>query len=523
MAIPEVKIGTGRHAWPFSRGLVVESLVNAGAGAAEAAAAGRIVEQQLRHGKRRHIPVEDLHALVTEVARTAVGEDVAARVAEQTPAFMDILVVAKKGHLPFSRGVLARTLEDAGLSPRDAYATASAVDVRMRQAGTQTLTAEDLDQLTEATLAARYGEHMRRTYQYVRLNRGRLGVASDDYSLPVPFSKGVLVQSLLAAGVDPDVARKVARVTQRDLRGRDDRVVRRSDVREKVEALLRDEVGPDVSARYRLLRVIRHPPRPLVILLGGVSGTGKSFLAAEVAYRLGISRVVGTDSIREVMRSMVSPALLPTLHASTFNAWEALVPPGERLPEHASLDQLMAGFRDQVQQVSVGLKAVVQRSVEEGTSVLLEGVHLVPGYIRPGDIRNAIVVPMLVTLPSADEHRRHFESRDVETAATRPLHRYLRYFDEIRRMQDQLETLARQEGVPLLNGQTLDESADQAVNVVLSRVMTALTPEERALLFGGDGGDDEILTEVTREKRRRADPAADGAAGDDAPPGPAGA
>ena len=84
------------------------------------------------------------------------------------------------------------------------------------------------------------------------------------------------MQSLLAAGVAPDVARKVARVTQRDLRGSEDRLVTRQAIREKVEALLRDEVGPDVSARYRLLRVIRRPPRPLVVLLGGVSGTGKS-------------------------------------------------------------------------------------------------------------------------------------------------------------------------------------------------------------------------------------------------------
>ncbi|UBV43524.1 2-phosphoglycerate kinase [Deinococcus taeanensis] len=486
MTQPELRIGSPRHAFPFSRGLLVESLVNAGASSPLAAAVSRRVEQQLRLARRTLVSAAELKALMVEVARDVAGPEVAQRAEQQIPAFQDIMVSARKGDLPFSRGVLARTLEDAGLSGKDAYATASVVDVRLRQQGVTTLTAEEIDNLTEDALAQRYGEHLRLTYRYLRQNRGKLGVIGEGASVPSPFSKGILVQSLLAAGVTPDVARKVARVTQRDLRGSDDRVIARHTIRLKVEALLRDEVGPDVSARYRLLRVIRRPPRPVIVLLGGVSGTGKSFLAAEIAYRLGIARVVSTDSIREVMRAMVSPALLPTLHASTFNAWEALLPPGAPRPEHPSREALLAGFRDQVQQVNVGLSAVVERSVQEGSSLVLEGVHLVPGYIRADAAQGAIVVPILVTLPDPDEHRKHFQSRDTETAASRPLHRYMAYFREIRAMQDELEALARAQNVPLLDGLTLDESAEQAVDVVLRRVMVALTAEEKQNLLGDD-------------------------------------
>ena len=96
---------------------------------------------------------------------------------------------------------------------------------------------------------------------------------------------------------------------------------------------------------------------------------------------------------------------------------------------------------------------------------------------------------LLVTLPDADEHRRHFESRDTETAASRPLHRYMGYFREIRAMQDELEALAHQYDVPLLDGLTLDESAEQAVDMVLRRVLIALTGEERRALLGEDHAD----------------------------------
>ena len=478
----ELQIGSAGRQWPFSRGLVAESMLNAGSTPEMAAAVARRVEAELRAARRSSISPAQLKAAVVEVSRAVGGKDLAERVSQQTAAFEDLMVVAKKAQLPFSRGVLARSLEDTGLTPREAYEVASRIDVKLRQQGVKALSVAEIDDLTERMLQEVYGEHLKQTYRFLRENRGRLGVRGSGGDAPTPFSKGILTQSLLAAGVPPDSARKVSRLTQRQLRGAEDRVVDRRIIRDRVERLLEAEVGPEVAARYRLLQVIRHPPRPLVILLGGVSGTGKSYLAAEIAYRLGIARVVSTDSIREVMRSMVSPALLPTLHASTFNAWQALTDPNEAAPEHPSTEALLAGFREQVQQVSVGLDAVVRRSIEEGMSVVLEGVHLVPGYLSAR--HGAIVIPMLITLPDEDEHRRHFETRDAQTSQSRPLHRYIRYFEEIRAMQNDLETLARRLGVPLLDSLSIDESADQAVDVVMRRLITELSPEERLRLLG---------------------------------------
>jgi len=480
----ELYIGSVEQHWPFSRGLVVESLLNAGASPDAAAAVSRSLEDRLHTLGQTYTTTTALKTLMVEVSGELIGPEVADEAARQTAAFEDIVVRTQKRALPFSRGVLARSLEDLGLAPRDAYSVASQVDLWLRRGGVQELSADAIDDLTERILGEQHGNQMRLTYRFLRQNRGKLGVLTDESTLPTPFSKGILVQSLLAAGVPPDYARKVARSTQRQLRGSDDRVVSRTQIREMVEELLRGEVGPEVAARYRLLRVIRKPPRPLVILLGGVSGTGKSLLASEIAYRLGISRIVSTDSIREVMRAVVSPELIPTLHASTFNAWEALIPPEQERPEHPSERQLLAGFREQVQQVSVGLGAVVRRSLEEGVSMVLEGVHLVPGYLPAGNFAGAIVVPILITLPSGEQHRSHFESRDLESSQRRPRNRYMQYFDEIRAMQGYLERLAAQQGVPLLDGLSLDDSADRAVGMVLQRVLAELSPAERTQLLG---------------------------------------
>ena len=65
--------------------------------------------------------------------------------------------------------------------------------------------------------------------------------------------------------------------------------------------------GAEYAARYRVWRRFQNQDtKPLILLLGGTSGVGKSSLAIEVARRLSIARVLSTDAIRDVMRVMIS-------------------------------------------------------------------------------------------------------------------------------------------------------------------------------------------------------------------------
>ncbi len=470
-------MGSASHRWPFSKGLVIESLLNAGVAVEAGAAVARSVEQHLLDHDLRLISPERLKEVVVRLTREQLGGDAAARVGAQTPAFFDVIVRGGAGELPFSRGILARSLEDVGLSPREAYRVAGEVDARLRRAGETRVASGEVGRLTGNVLGDVLGDHWPDTYRFLRDNRGKLGVLSES-GTATPFSKGILSQSLLAAGLTREYARKIARETQQRLRDTEARrTVTREALAGTVEEIVRREVGEQEAARYRLLRVLRAPPRPIVLLLGGVTGTGKSYLASEIAYRLGIPRVVSTDSVRQVMRAVVSRELMPTLHASTFNAWEALLEPGEVRPAHPGQDLLIAGFREQIAQVSVGLRAVVERSIQEGTSVVVEGVHAAPGYLDADAFGGALVVPLLVTVPDEAEHRRHFETRDAQTSSGRPVSRYLRYFEEIRVLHDYLLTLAQRTGVPTLHARSLDEAADQAVDVVTGRVLAALGRE----------------------------------------------
>src|ERR671930_1917011 len=165
---------------------------------------------------------------------------------------------------------------------------------------------------------------------------------------------------------------------------------------------------------------------PLVVLVGGATGTGKSTVATEVAHRLGITRVTSTDFIRQTLRGFFSREFMPSVHESSFEA-------GETLPavEREAGDPLLLGFIDQTRHVLVGVNASVERALQEGWSMVLEGIHLVPGMV-PTQIPGALVVHCVLAVESEEVHASNFWVRDATSEGVRPVEKYLEAMMDIR-------------------------------------------------------------------------------------------
>src|SRR5215475_2931681 len=102
--------------------------------------------------------------------------------------------------------------------------------------------------------------------------------------------------------------------------------------------------------RLRRYRDLYELDLPLILLVGGATGTGKSTVATEVAYRLGITRVTSTDFVRQTMRAFFSTEFMPSIHYSSFDAGQGL--PAE---EQETGDPVLLGFLEQTRNVLVGV------------------------------------------------------------------------------------------------------------------------------------------------------------------------
>jgi 2-phosphoglycerate kinase len=279
-----------------------------------------------------------------------------------------------------------------------------------------------------------------------------------------PFSKGLLTRALTVTGLDPERASQIALRADRDL---EDRRVLSLDL-ERLAELAEEVIGEEEAARtvrrLRGLDALQRIEEPLVLLVGGTTGTGKSTIATEVAHRLGITRVTSTDFIRQTMRAFFSQEFMPSVHYSSFDARLALT----KAEEEESGDAALLGFLDQTRNVLVGVQAALERAATERWSMVLEGVHLVPGMVV-ADVQGAFVVQCVVTIEDENLHRSHFWVREYSTEGLRPLEKYLDSLPQIREIQDYLVERARRHDVPVIVNDSLDRAIGEVMDLVLRR------------------------------------------------------
>jgi 2-phosphoglycerate kinase len=364
------------------------------------------------------------------------------------------VVEDEAGRRPFMRGIMVHSLMSRGVSFDDAYRIANAVRDKIRGRGV--VSPKDLVRAAREFLGAPEAPE---DYPQVRLPKPVM-VTGAGKEKATPFSKGLFSQSLLAAAIEPSDAFDVAREIEGELLRRGDAEVERSELRRLACEVLQRSGDERAAQRYLAWRKHRDALKPVILLLGGATGVGKTSLGHEVAYRLGIHRIVSTDAIRQVMRIMLSADLAPAIHTSSYNAHQVVgdLATGE--------DPVAGGFRFQATIVSIGVRAMMDRAVAENTSMILEGVSVVPGLIdleRYAEV--AHVIFLVVASLEEDAFATRFAAR-AKATARRPPHRYLENLDSILRIQDYLLELAEGSGVPIVDNSHFDTSVTSIIRHV---------------------------------------------------------
>jgi 2-phosphoglycerate kinase len=280
----------------------------------------------------------------------------------------------------------------------------------------------------------------------------------------LPYSKGLMASRVMATGLSAYRAYQAAERIEEVLVERGHPTVTSEELGRVAVDVLRDVAGDRYAKNYVRWQQVERLDVPLVILIGGATGVGKSTIATQLATRLGIVRVVATDAVREVMRAMFSPELMPSLHASSFQAGGMLRESGLQ-----GTDRVIAGFREQTAAVSVGLNAFLTRAALEGTSVIIEGAHMVPGFIDVDSTKGRVLaIPVVVTVEDEEVHRSHFTVRATDVTS-RPAGRYAKGFENIRRIQKFIRSQALSHGVPVVPNYSLDQAIAAVLDLVVER------------------------------------------------------
>jgi 2-phosphoglycerate kinase len=185
---------------------------------------------------------------------------------------------------------------------------------------------------------------------------------------------------------------------------------------------------PALAPRFAWLTALAHEClggyKP-VILLAGAPGTGKSTLANLLVSRLDLDHRIGTGFIRAILQSEATEETEPMLFSMTFESED----PAARVIWQAN-------------RMRAAVAACVDRAQREGTSLVVEGSHLLP------TVYHDLPVDVFVTLSAASdtEHVRRIggHRHTQRTVSTEGINR-IREIDHLFRLD------AAKAGVPVLS------------------------------------------------------------------------
>jgi 2-phosphoglycerate kinase len=377
---------------------------------------------------------------------------------------------------PFLRGILTRSLQKSGLTFDQAHDIANTIRDEIEDR--PLVTTLDLERLVIKHLKKADADHAVSHYENRNLPY-MLQVETDDGQYAA-FSPSRYRTDLEAIGLTAEEALAIVDEVSAHLLRRNKPDVSAKYIAKITYRILRksEDLGKKVAYRWLVWRDFIHSGRPLVFLIGGTAGCGKSTIATRLASRLEIARMQSTDMLREVMRTVISRKEEPILHKSSYSAWQEL--PEEIQDEKDRNQRIYNGYCKQAEILSVAIKAVIQRALHEHVSVIVEGVHFHPSIIKkiiePGD---ALVVPVMLAVLK----RKALESR-IKGRSTNVPHRraerYLEHFESIWKLQTFLLSEADATGVPIISNTDKDDVFREIMLYTIDRLAKDFdkTPEQ---------------------------------------------
>jgi len=190
--------------------------------------------------------------------------------------------------VPFLRGILIRSLLDAGLSFEDAYEMATTV--RDELASTKSITSEELQQRVSVLLKTLVDKEALDQYNSPSVTPSRILVSSLS-GTQIAFSRARHARYLQSTGLKEEKAEHITELIFAQLIAAGITSITTRELGYLTYRCLQQDVGKKSAKRYLVWTEFQNSSRPLVLLIGGTVAAGKSTIATEIAHLLEIVRV----------------------------------------------------------------------------------------------------------------------------------------------------------------------------------------------------------------------------------------
>ena len=384
-------------------------------------------------------------------------------------------VITKHGDdIPFLRGILVKSIVKTGLSFDDAYELAQTV--RDTLDDDFEIDYQELSSITADLIEKKHGADFRQAYEECPHTISE-SIVVHTASKDMPFSSAILAYDLEAYGIDSSIAIYVSQAVLKQLNQYDYENINSPEINLLTYRCLRDDFNQEIADTFISWKAFEDSEKSLLLLIGGVTGVGKSTVSHEICYKLDIPQIQSTDMIREIIRAYLAPPFVPLLQYSSFEAFKAIPEVKSKRGLFKKGPPVVEGFLSQLSILQPALQSSINRALQEENHMIIEGVHILPTEIDLAQAQDkAIIVPVMLANTSKSSLKKQLTRRGSEQIE-RPSGRYIDNLDHIWALQSYLLKTADNAEIPILTNTNIKETVNSVIALISENVTEHFPPD----------------------------------------------
>lgn len=271
-------------------------------------------------------------------------------------------------------------------------------------------------------------------------------------------------------------------------------VLFKADSEESRQSMLK-AIGGKYLQRYLIMKEYRSLVRkgeqkmPLILLIAGMPGVGKSALAKELSTAFAIDLVIGGDIFRSAFRSVLPRAGNEVFFTSVYNSWKVL-------SDQYSEKTAVAGFKAQAKIMNQAVQHLIaDRGFRDGESMVFEYLHFLPSQFDPGFFSHPSFIPIILKIEDLAIYEERLATRSRFSHLRSPGERLLDQKGRYLLFQDHQCEEAAKFHLPVITVDQFPQAFEQILDVIFLQI------QQLNRLKDYQGAEIEILEKIKKERK----------------------
>ncbi|NHJ85089.1 MAG: AAA family ATPase [Asgard group archaeon] len=218
-----------------------------------------------------------------------------------------------------------------------------------------------------------------------------------------------------------------------------------------------------IFKKYNELVLNGNQKLPIIPIITGIPGVGKTAIAKELATALNIAHVIGGDALRSSLRFVLPKEQNEVFFSSVYDSWKFF---GDY-----TIENLRKGFDTQAKIMnSVVEKVIADRGLRDGESMIVEYLHFLPSHYQKDVLKHPSIIPIALVISDESIYLERLQRRNIYSHLRSSGDRLIAQREKYLLLQEYQMSIFEKYNIEVINIDDIEQGYDLVLDYLLQRI-----------------------------------------------------